>query len=425
MATIKVTKEKCKQCLWGYPCEMWDEFALPEEGEICNNFDEKDDYNRCEKCEMKIEKKLDYIMIDLRISENKEDKMERDIFWKKFIELNQDELMSEDINDILAEKFREERGKYHFIFLTSTTDTFNKFESDFYKNNISRQDNLKMIYGIIEQKKIDKELDLNAGNLSKKEIYKLKEYDNLRKILKSMQNQNYPYISFIYGGYYKIHKESINLNLNLPSHNSKICEICNDNNNNRENIDDSKKEKDREKEKKKLYKLLWEHKKRIKYKNLEQYFKDSNISIIFGSLNEYKGKNLIYEKIQILIAILFSKYKIEIYKFDIKKQHNSNKTNYYDLGLDFEQQKDIDLIILEELKITDILGMSIDKKVKNIINMNIKEKHSGKGNKKEEIIKYHSYNMVIDLSSSNDAKNFFKSFRKMSNEFKEQINKNK
>ena len=43
MATIKVTKEKCKQCLWGYPCEMWDEFALPEEGEICNNFDEKDD----------------------------------------------------------------------------------------------------------------------------------------------------------------------------------------------------------------------------------------------------------------------------------------------------------------------------------------------------------------------------------------------
>lgn len=48
MATIKVTKEKCEQCLWGYPCEMWDEFALPEEGEICNNFDEKDDYDNKE-----------------------------------------------------------------------------------------------------------------------------------------------------------------------------------------------------------------------------------------------------------------------------------------------------------------------------------------------------------------------------------------
>ena len=376
---------------------------------------------------MNIEKELDYTLIDLRMTENKEDKMERDGFWQKIIELNQDELKSEEINEILAEKYIDLRGKCHFIFLTSTTDTFSKFESDFYKNNISEQDKLKMIYGLMEQKKIDKELDLNAGNLSKKEIYKLKEYDNLRKTLKSMQNQNYPYISFVYGGYYKMDEESVNMDLELPTHDIETCEICNENKNIFENKSEKEKKKDIEieKEKKKLYKLLWEHKKRIKYKNLEQYSKDSNISIIFGSLNEYKGKNLIYEKIQILIAILFSKYKIEIYKFDIKKQHNSNKTNYYDLGLDFEQQKDIDLIILEELKITDILGMSIDKKVKNIINMNIKEKHSGKGNKKEEIIKYHSYNMVIDLSSSNDSKNFFKSFRKMSNEFKEQINKNK
>ena len=381
----------------------------------------------CEKCDMNIEKELDYTLIDLRMTENKEDKMERDGFWKKIIELNQDELKSEEINEILAEKYIDLRGKCHFIFLTSTTDTFSKFESDFYKNNISEQDKLKMIYGLMEQKKIDKELDLNAGNLSKKEIYKLKEYDNLRKTLKSMQNQNYPYISFVYGGYYKMHEESVNMDLELPTHDIETCEICNENKNIFENKSEKEKKKDIEieKEKKKLYKLLWEHKKRIKYKNLEQYFKDSNISIIFGSLNEYKGKNLIYEKIQILIAILFSKYKIEIYKFDIKKQHNSNKTNYYDLGLDFEQQKDIDLIILEELKITDILGMSIDKKVKNIININIKEKHSSKGNKKEEIIKYHSYNMVIDLSSSNDAKNFFKSFRKMSNDFKEHINKNK
>lgn len=44
MATIIVTKEKCKQCLWGYPCEMWEEYALPAEGEICNNFDVKVDY---------------------------------------------------------------------------------------------------------------------------------------------------------------------------------------------------------------------------------------------------------------------------------------------------------------------------------------------------------------------------------------------
>ena len=78
----------------------------------------------------------------------------------------------------------------------------------------------------------------------------------------------------------------------------------------------------------------------------------------------------------------------------------------------------------------DILGLSIDKKIKNIINLNIKDKNSNeknikKGNKKEDIMKYHSYNVVIDLSSSNDAKNFFKSFKKMSIEFKSHQNKNK
>ena len=392
----------------------------------------------CEKCDMKIEKDLNYILVDLRMIENKEDKMQRDDFWTKVIEVNQDELKSEEINEILAEKYIDQRGKCHFIFLTSTTDAFSKFEADFYKNNISEQDNLKMIYGIIEKKKIDKELDLSAGNLSKKEIYKLKEYDNLRKTLKSMQNQNYPFISYVYGGYYKLHEESVNMDLEIASHDIKECEICKEIRNMKKNSNENKKEKEKdlEKERKNLYKLLWEHKKKIKYQNLEQYFKDSNITILFGSLNEYKGRNLLFEKIQILIAIIFSQYKIEIYKFDIKKQHNINKSNYYDLGLNLEEQKDIDLIILEELKIPDIIGMGLDKKTKNVININIKDKNSKENkntkdknakniNKKEEIIKYNSYNMTIDLSSTQDAKNFFNSFRKMSVEFKKQLNKNK
>ena len=415
-----------------------------------NEFAEKKDQDNykilCEKCDMKIEKELNYILVDLRIIENKEAIMEQDGFWTKVIEVNQEELKSEEINEILAEKYMDQRGKCHFIFLTSTTDAFSKFESNFYKDNISEQDNLKMIYGLIEKKKIDKELDLNAGNLSKKEIYKLKEYDNLKKTLKSMQNQNYPFISYVYGGYYKLHEESVNMDLELSSHNIEECEICNEirnnrNKNNIENKKEKKEEKDIEKEKRNLYKVLWEHKKKIKYQNLEQYFKDSKITILFGSLNEYKGRNLLFEKIQILIAILFSEFKIEIYKFDIKKQHNSNKSNYYDLGLNFEQQKDIDLIILEELKIHDILGMNLDSKTKNIININIKdkvkkdkdknikdikEKNDKYINKKGEILKhYTSYNMTIDLSSSQDAKNFFNSFRKMSIEYKNKLSKNK
>ena len=339
--------------------------------------------------------------------------------------MDKEDLRSEEINEILTEKFIDLRGKHHFIFLTSNTDTFTKFESDFYKNNISEEDKAKMIFGVIEQRKEEKELDLQAGHLTNKEIIKLKEYDNLKKILKSMQNHNYPYISFVLGGYYKMHEESININLALPKHNIETCEICKEINTQNKKDNNLENQKDIEKETKKLYKSLWEHKKKIKYQNLVQYFNNSNISISIGSLNEYKGKNLLFEKIQILIAILFSQYKIEIYKFDIKKQHNSNKSNYYDLGLNYQQQKDMDLIILEELKITDILGMSIDNKMKNKVIINIKEKNLKKGNKKEDIIKYHSFNMVIDLSSYNDAKNFFLSFKKMSSEFKELVKKKK
>ena len=109
-----------------------------------------------------------------------------------------------------------------------------------------------MIYGLMEQKKIDKELDLNAGNLSKKEIYKLKEYDNLRKTLKSMQNQNYPFISYVYGGYYKLHEESVNMDLELSSHNIEECEICNEIRNNKKRVE--KKEKIKIKKKKKKLK---------------------------------------------------------------------------------------------------------------------------------------------------------------------------
>ena len=76
---------------------------------------------------------------------------------------------------------------------------------------------------------------------------------------------------------------------------------------------------------------------------------------------------------------------------------------------------------MEELKVSDIVGMNVDKKVKNILHMNIKVKNQKKGenkSKKNENEKYESFNMVVDLSSSNDSKNFFKLFKDMSLEYK-------
>lgn len=45
METIIVTKEKCKQCLYGYPCTMWNELSLPMEGERCDNYEDINELN--------------------------------------------------------------------------------------------------------------------------------------------------------------------------------------------------------------------------------------------------------------------------------------------------------------------------------------------------------------------------------------------
>ena len=410
-------EEGFKKILKGGKVKYKIDFSLIDNPDV-DDYNEKMKGHKCEKCHMNVQKKLDFILIDLRIFENElnKDKNERDKtgFLPKMINLSQEELKSEELSESLADKYIEERGKYHFIFLTSTTDNFTKFESNFYKDNISEKDKLKMIYGLMEQKKVDKELDLKAEELSSKEIYKLKEYDNLRKTLKSMIKQNYPYISFVYGGFYKIHEESFKLDIQLELHEAEKCPICYEKTKTK-----NKKQKDEEKEKNNLYKLLWEHKKKIKYTNLTQYFKDPKISVYFGALLEYKGKPLQYEKIQILIAILFSQFEIEIYKFDIKKQHNSDNPSYYDLGLNDDEQKDRDLIILEELKVSDIVGLNVDKITKNILNFYIKNKDSKKNDEK----KHESYNLIVDMSSSNDAKNFFKMFKEMSDQYKKKYKK--
>ena len=77
------------------------------------------------------------------------------------------------------------------------------------------------------------------------------------------------------------------------------------------------------------------------------------------------------------------------------------------------------------MKVSDIVGMNIDKKTKNILHFTIKEKNkkSEDNKKKNENLKYESYNMIVDLSSSNDSKNFFKIFRNMSEEYKNHYKK--
>ena len=114
----------------------------------------------------------------------------------------------EDINEIISKRYINERGLFHFIFLTTSTDAFLNFEEKFYKSNIAEEDEKKIMFGLMEKKE-EKELNFDSKIITKKQMFKLKEYDNLRKILKSLKKQNYPYIGFVYGGFDLIHKKSL------------------------------------------------------------------------------------------------------------------------------------------------------------------------------------------------------------------------
>ena len=95
---------------------------------------------KCEKCDWGIEKTMQYILIDLRIldyGKEEESETDRTASIPCLITVQQDELKSDDFPDIMTNRFISERGNYHFVFLTSETDTFTDFESQFYKESIS------------------------------------------------------------------------------------------------------------------------------------------------------------------------------------------------------------------------------------------------------------------------------------------------
>ena len=379
---------------------------------------------KCEKCDLKINKNMKFFLLDLRILEyglNKEEnESDKTGYLKLMINVDQEELKSEDIDNTISQRYINERGQYHFVFLTTSTDAFLNFEEKFYKINISEDEEKQIRFGLLE-KKAEKELNFDSEKLTKKQIFKLKEYDNLRKILKSLKKKNYPYIGFVYDGFYGIHKRCIVYGIELLFHSEESCLLCKQKKNTKEKIKDkkdAKTEKKEKKEKNELYNKLWEHKKKIKYQNLNETFKNANKnSIFFGILLTYKKRPLESQKIQIFVVIKEEEFKIEIYKFLSNEFNLISKEGYYGLGIDNEK-KDIELILIEEIKVIDVLGLKIDKKIKNIIHFDIRD--YDKNQKKENIS---TFDIGIDFSSSNDTINFIKIFKEMSKEYKNKFKK--
>ena len=398
------------------------------------------EYHFCEKCDMKIEKNIKYILLDLRILQYggnlEDDDLDKTGFLPNMINVDQEELKSQEFSQVITDRFVPERGIYHFIFLTSSTDTFSEFENNYYYDNTSEEDRVKMMCGLLKQTKADKELNLEDAtkNLTAKQMFKLKEYDNMRNSLNFMQKENFPYVGYVYGGFNSIHEESYMQDIELINHNEKKCLLCLE-----------KKKKKKEKKKSKNYEIkkdeltneLWSSQKKIKYEELNKLLKNSNNFVSLCTIDEYKGKVVDYNA---SIVLQEEKNCIEIYKFDKRKQYNDKQTDsyeedieqkkknwsYYDLGKENgEQNKNIELTLLEEIKITHILGMKAESKNKNILNITIKEEIKDKKLIKKKGLNYLQYLIKIDFPSTNDSKNFISSFKKLTANYKQKYQSKK
>ena len=376
----------------------------------------------CEKCTMKLEKNMQYRLFDLRIKQFNEINNYTGSLPEKE-NLTQEELKSLDFDKILTERYINERGNFHFIFLNSETDTFNDFEKKYYNDNLSLEEERKILFGFIKQPPKEKELNFNEAkkDLKMEEIYKLKEYDNMKKSINSMIKKNFPYISYVYGGYEQVHKESQRFKVELNDHQEKKCFLCE---NKKNHLSKKAPYKNKEEEKNILYEHLWEKKEKIKYDNLDFFTNNPNVKIHLGTLKEYKGETIEQDKIQILILELYDKFELELYKFNKEKQYKDfentvmildrkKKNEYYDFGKEdddnLDNNKSLELTLLEKISVNKIISISPIKKATNIVNISIQDEKCKKlfNNKKD--INYH--NIVIDFSSDKDSKNLISSFK--------------
>ena len=173
----------------------------------------------CEHCDMKIEKDINYILFDLRILEKGkfESNNEKTGFLPQMIMIKQNEINDDNLINIMNNRFSEVKNKYHFIFMTSKTECLNTNKPE---NN--KEGEVKVI-------KIDKKM--TRKNSVKNFV---KENENLKHLLLYLIENNYQYISYIYGGFETVHNEIINnfkkINLyseiNLLNHNDEKCYIC-------------------------------------------------------------------------------------------------------------------------------------------------------------------------------------------------------
>ena len=317
----------------------------------CKNFSlftkenfEFDNEIECKFCKNKSkeEEKINFYFIDLRILEN-DNKNNNQI--GSILNLNnffnQNELNNSNFLEISAnlfDKIIEKKDLFHIVLIPTKTDNFNEYERQF---NIEKEK-----YSINFNKEIFFKhlLKLNENNNN------LKQYLIIKNIIQLLIQSNFPFVSYVFGGFKEIHNLILLNNLTFNEHNKNKCFLCKENQKNFYEIENSEEYyKNKIKNNvinnsydKNMEKNLLEKKDnfispidKIKIENFNNFLTNKN-NKIFHCFLIWHNMNIINEKI---ILIIFP----EIIKLFIFNNKNKNE-------ICFDLIEDINFINIIELK---------------------------------------------------------------------------
>ena len=392
------------------PClnEKCDNFFMKDEIKYINEEDkEKNLSTYCEICRnYNLKNNLKYIIIDLR---NKNDSQIKDSITNEgtFIFINNDILSQETLNkgnpgEVLTEQINKLKSdsneNIHIVLMTNDTENYDEYEYNYQETQIESKKSI--ILNILNttinniKKKIDEQINKKE---IKQEKYlqikmQIKQYELIKSILNYLLENEYPYISYILGGYKSLHDMCIKYNIPIIKHKSNNCYLCTTKSLDENNID----------RKEPSYKII--NKQRNYNINVMRRFSDSyrKRSDISNEENKSDLKNRIIEEIPVTemnehlnnknnkiyhclliwhnmndinekVIVIFFEKSINIYKMNVKKEGI-----FFDLieKIDFDNMKDV-------------------KRDKNIFNLYYKI------NDKNNDIK-------IDIFTDNDGDSFFK-----------------
>ena len=392
------------------PClnEKCDNFFMKDEIKYINEEDkEKNLSTYCEICRnYNLKNNLKYIIIDLR---NKNDSQIKDSITNEgtFIFINNDILSQETLNkgnpgEVLTEQINKLKSdsneNIHIVLMTNDTENYDEYEYNYKETQIESKKSkiLNILNTTINniKKKIDEQINKKE---IKQEKYlqikmQIKQYELIKSILNYLLENEYPYISYILGGYKSLHDMCIKYNIPIIKHKSNNCYLCTTKSLDENNID----------RKEPSYKII--NKQRNYNINVMRRFSDSyrKRSDVSNEENKSDLKNRIIEEIPVTemnehlnnknnkiyhclliwhnmndinekVIVIFFEKSINIYKMNVKKEGI-----FFDLieKIDFDNMKDV-------------------KRDKNIFNLYYKI------NDKNNDIK-------IDIFTDNDGDSFFK-----------------